>query len=33
MSDLVKQTKKEKMEQLNKQLKDLESEAVETPEP
>jgi hypothetical protein len=33
MSDLVKQSKKEKMEQLNKQLKDLESEADETPEP
>ena len=33
MSDLVKLTKKEKMEQLNKQLKDLETEADETPEP
>ena len=33
MSDLVKLSKKEKMEQLNKQLKDLETEAEETPEP
>ncbi len=33
MSDLVKLTKKEKMEQLNKQLKDLETEAEETPDP
>ena len=33
MSDPVKLTKKEKMEQLNKQLKDLETEADETPEP
>ena len=33
MSDLVKLTKKEKMEQLNKQLKELENEAEETPEP
>ena len=33
MSDLVKLTKKEKMEQLNKQLKDLETEADEPQEP
>ena len=32
MSDLVKLTKKEKMEQLNKQLKDLETEADEPQE-
>ncbi len=33
MSDLVKLSKKEKMEQLNKQLKDLETEAEDLQEP